>query len=267
MLSIPLRPIDFPVSPFPREMDEGVRVYRHGKGLDRLYTDDRKVTGSWFDGKIKRGVDHVIWISPSLVSRWLGYLEAKEKWPAGELERRWGRLRQDLGGKFTFVVRVCSMPRIDPLEGEIDRWTTRPDPAELRFLWTSSPNELPAIPMRMDVVDLVRNTEVPLTASRRVVGGQRSEPQGCLLSELWSRQASEVLRDDWWRRVPFGEPLRPEFEGLLAERSIPLGEFRSATFLVSVPIPDGPLAGSTFELRSFSPQKERIAKFELMERR
>lgn len=267
LISIPLKPLDFPETPIARHLDEGVRVYRHGKGLDRLYVDDRQVTGSWFDGKSNRGVDQAVWISPSLISRWLGYLEAKEKWPSGELERRWIRLRQDLGGKLTFVVRVCAMPKVDLLEGEIDRWSPRPDPTQVRFLWTSSPEDLPSIPPRMDFVDLVRAGSLPLNASRRVTGGMRIEPKSCLLTDLWSRQSAEVLQDDWWRRVPFGEPLRPEFEGPLAETPIPLGEFRSATFLVTVPIPEGPLAGPTFELRAFSPAKERIARFELLDRR
>lgn len=263
LMTIPLRPLDFPKQPIARELDEGVRVYRHGKGLDRLYQDDRKVTGTWFDGKVRRDADHVLWLSPSLISRWLGYLEAKEKWPEGELERRWTALRMDLGGRMSFVVRVCTMPRMDLLEGEISERIAPIDPKQLRFLWTSSLPPRPSVPARMDVIGLIRQRETPLNQSRRYVGGMRVEPKQCLLSEFWSRSASEVLKEDWWMRVPFGEALKSEFDCLDSSYAVPLGDFYSATYLVSLPLPEGPLAGPGFELRSFSPRKERVARFEL----
>lgn len=267
LLVLPLRPIDFPVEPIPREVIEGVRVYRFGKGVDRLYQDDRQSVGTWFDGKARRGVDTVLWVSPSLVSRWLGYLEAKEKWPEGELERRWSRIRTEMGGKLNFVVRACAFPKMDILEGQFEEPAKVFDPAEIRMLWTSSAERLNEVADRYPVVGLVKNESTPLTQSRRVPTAQRVEPKVCLLEEQWSRSASSIMAENWWRKAPFGEPLRGEFDRDSDGYQIPLGDFYAATYLASIPIPDGPLAGPSFELRVFRPRKEQVARFSLMAKR
>lgn len=265
LLTLPLRPVDFPATPIAGQLDEGVRVYRYGRGLDRLYQADRQSTGTWFDGKRKQGVDYVLWLSPSLISRWLGYLEAKEKWPSGELERRWERIRQDLGGRMTFIVRSCSMPRIDALEGEIAQPAPTLDAASIRFLWTSSPSPLPSVAARLPMVGLIRGGEPALDSSRRVPPGLRIEPSVCLVGERWSRLASEVLREDWWQRVPFGEPLRPELDSPDSGYRLPLGEFYSATHLVTLPLPATGWESPEFELRTFRPGKEQVARFSLFQ--
>jgi hypothetical protein len=253
------RPVDFPEVPLAHEVAKGVRTYSLGKGLERLYLDDRQVVGRWFDGRIHRDADTVLWISPSLVSRWLGYLEAKEKWPAGELESRWRRLRSHLGGRLTFVSRVSSFPKMDMLEQEP---AGRADPREashIRILWTSSERPIPEVEERKLI-------QVPGAVVREPHFGKRSlpeqrfEPEVCLLTRRQARDLDGLLREDWWLRVPFGEDLRPEFSPRCPEEGWPLGDFYSALYLASLPIPDG-FAGSGFELRLFSPRKERVAKY------
>lgn len=266
-LWIPLRLIDFPVHPIAEEIEVGVKTYQVHKGLDRLYLDDRQVVGKWFDGRLRQDVDQVLWISPGLVSRWLGYLEAKEKWPEGELEARWARLRSNLGGKMTFVARLCAMPRKDILDEEPPR---KPDPIDIqavRFLWTSS---LPEYPSRIEKEGLLSWSwprTPPEGFGKRPISGLRFEPKAALLASRQAREAKDVLREDWWLRVPFGEPLTPEFALVPSGFEYPLGDFYSATFLVCLPIPQGALQGAQFELRMFSPRKERIARFSILDRR
>ena len=260
------KPVDFPAAPIPSEIDAGVRTYALGKGLDRLYQDDRRVVGIWFDGRQHRDADQVLWISPSLVSRWLGYLEAKEKWPAGELESRWASLRKSLGGRMTFVVRLCSMPKMDVLEGEIG---SPADPCEIkdvRFLWTSSKSSLPDAPDRMMI--RVPGAEIHAPEfGKRAPAGLNADPAVYMISERRSDDAGKVLQEDWWMQVPFFEPLQPEFGKECLDEMMFCGDFHCRTYLVSLYVPSEPIESNRFELRIFSPRKERVARFSLQDRR
>jgi len=61
-------------------------------------------------------IEIAVFLSPSLVSRRLGYLQAREGWTNDQLETRWQLARETLGGRLSFLVRVCSFPKIDLLE-------------------------------------------------------------------------------------------------------------------------------------------------------
>lgn len=266
LLAAPMKPIDFPQAPIAKEVWAGVRIYSQRKGLDRLYLDDRRVVGLWFDGKRKVEADHVLWLSPSLMSRWLGYLEAAEKWPHGELEARWSSLRASLGGRLTFVIRLCSMPRVDFLEGEA---TCSPDFAEsshVRFLLTASEVELPERAARHELLGVNVGTgraPKPLQAAKEAL---RIDPWTAELSSRRARDASSVLKEDWWQRVPFARELTPEFASPTSEVGYPLGDYRCNTYLASSPLPKEPFPASGFQFRVFSPKKERIAKFSVFDR-
>jgi hypothetical protein len=254
-------PMEFPAWPIPAELDRGVRLYALGKGLDRLYLEDRKVIGTWFDGRARVGADEAIWLSPGLMSRWLGYLEAKEKWPRGELEARWRRIRADLGGRLTFVVRLCSFPRTDLFEEGLPPRHDPRDSRDVRFLWTSNDPDLPRVLPLEGPLSWVR----PEAFGTRVPSQMQRDPRVFLLSERQARSASEAMREDWWLRVPFGETLRPEFSESRCWDGYPLGDFYCSTYLATLPLPRKPMPDSEFELRIFSPRKERIARFDMGE--
>jgi hypothetical protein len=266
-LALPIKPIDFPSLPIAKEIDAGVCIYALGKGIDRLYLDDRRVVGLWFDGKVRQEADHVLWLSPSLISRWLGYLEAKEKWPDGELEGRWDALRAHLSGHMTFIVRLCSMPRIDPIEGEIDQKAQQEDSSDVRFLLTSSSPHKPSAATKDELLGFAIPRPVPPVGRRRVSGGIRLEPDVVALSRVQSREVRQVLDEDWWLRAPFGKALTPEFSKPPCFDDYPLGDYFASTYLVRFPIPKEPFPANSFQLRIFSPRKERIADFSLLERR
>ncbi len=258
-LWLPLKPLDYPERPIGVELERGVQAYVRGKGLERLYLEDRQVVGTWFDGSKKRDVDQVLWISPSLLSRWLGYLAAKEKWAEGELPARWAKLRASLGGKLTFLVRLGAMPKIDLMEQETVAPGSSRDALDVRFLWTSTAAPWPHVAAKEGFLGWSGPKRFPSTALR--IEGLRTEPRACRIGERRARSAEGVLVEDWWRRVPFGEPLTPEFERGNLEEGLPLGEFFATTYLVQLPVPGDTLPGGQFELRIFSPRKERIAGF------
>lgn len=260
-LVFPVKPIAFPDATIPYEVRRGVEIYAQGKGLERLYLDDRSVIGTWFDGMRKRDADHAIWVSPSLVSRWLGYLEAKEKWPDGEREARWRRLRNELGGKLTFIVRICSLPRIDFLEQEAVTRGSENSVREVRFLWTCSLPEWPSVREKEGYLGWSRGRGPWPEAAP--AAGFRVEPGVERVRVLQARRPEAVLADDWWRRVPFGESLRSEFDSGDDSWQIPLGDYHSATYLVQIPVPDRPFPDAQFELRAFRREKEQIARFSI----
>lgn len=265
-LALPLKPVDFPSAPLAAEVDKGVRTYSLGKGLERLYMDDRQVVGVWFDGRLHRDADHVVWISPSLMSRWLGYLDAKEKWPAGELEKRWGFLRKSLGGRMTFIVRLCALPKIDILEQEVALPADPCDMTKVRFLWTSNRSELSAVQDR-ELIHVPGAVERLPAFGKRVPIGLNSDPSVYLVSEHRADTANKVFQEDWWMRVPFGESIQPEFAKECMEEMAFCGEYHSRTYFVSLPIPEEPIEANRFELRIFSPRKERVAKFSLFSKK
>ena len=265
-LAVALKPVDFPEAAIPREIDTGVRTYALGRGLDRLYLDDRKVVGVWFDGRMHRDADQVLWISPSLASRWLGYLEAKEKWPSGELEKRWVLLRKSLGGRMTFIVRLCAMPKIDIFDQEVASPADPCDMKDVRFLWTAGKISLPDAPEKL----MVRIPGAEIHApefGKRTPTGLNADPAVYMISERRSDVAGKVLQEDWWMQVPFFEPLQPEFGKECLDEMMFCGDFHCRTYLVSLYVPTEPIENDRFELRIFSPRKERVARFSLVGRR
>lgn len=73
--------------------------------------DDRKAIGQWSEGVRKLDVEWVVRLSPELMSRWFGYLSLREAWPEGELERRWGSVRQELGNKPVYILVLSAFPK------------------------------------------------------------------------------------------------------------------------------------------------------------
>jgi len=79
--------------------------------IEEVYRDDRIVLGTWNEGVRDLDVEWVIRISPELISRWFGFLEARELWPAGELESRWHSFNQQIGKKPVYVVVLSAFPK------------------------------------------------------------------------------------------------------------------------------------------------------------
>lgn len=252
-----LRPIAFPPAPIPVEVRRGAALYLAAKGIDRTLEEDRRILGVWFDGRVKRGVEEAVWLSPALVSRWLGYLEAKEKWFPGELQLRWAAARALLDGRITVVVRLSAFPKwVDPDYGTMGR----ADPAEVdrvRFLVTAG-GELP----EAGAFGSAYRAELHLAGSRG--GAFQFEPHAALLAREQTRSAGAMEVQEWMDAVPFLPSLTPEFWQPPRPTGLRLGGFHSAWYLLDLPATAAIRRAPAFEVRVFSPRKERIARFDLV---
>ncbi|HVL39825.1 MAG TPA: hypothetical protein VM328_10595, partial [Fimbriimonadaceae bacterium] len=204
-----LRPVHFPPQPIQHEIERGIEVYRQGKGLERVLMEDRQIVGWWFNGKIKEGVEEVVWISPSLVSRWLGYLWAQEKWAGGELERRYGRLRARLRGQMWFMTRLSRLPKMDFLgEEEPPRpMSFKPEPVRLLFT-TGADLPSPSTSFRLKVARRLGEPEPEFEPHE----GLRVALAPVGLAEISGREWGALKGFPWYLTTHLLQELWPEFE-------------------------------------------------------
>lgn len=253
-----LRPVAFPPTPLVNEVRRGAAVYVAGKGIDRVLLEDRSVIGTWFDGRIHRDVEDVLWISPSFVSRWLGYLEAQEKWPQGVLEARWQALRPDLDGRLSFIVRLSSFPRIVDPEFGSQRKADAAEVDNVRFSLTSGAF-LPAAGTARTVPKAIR-----LLKASSDGGGLNLLLHAAPLRRSQGRSWREFEAVPWYSLVPFGDLVWPEFATAPPNTGLALGGHFAGWYGLSLPVPETLRTQSAFELRVFSPRKERVAQFNLV---
>lgn len=193
--------------------------------ISRIWGKDRQVIGDWSNGYVKVPVEHVVWVSPSLVSRWLGFLSEREHWEDGDLGARWNGIAALIGQKRMFVVQLTAFPKM-PTYGVSDYERTSPEEIEnVRFVYTSG---------------------------EKVVRMQAER-----IAQRQSRDRRALEDFPWWHQVSFGEFLTGEFEQTHAEPPLPLGDYHRAWYLVSV---EG-FEDAKFEVRVLSRRKERVARF------
>lgn len=254
----------FPPEPLEHEVARGIEVYRKAKGIDRVLMEDRQIVGWWFDGRVKKGIEDVIRISPEMLSRWLGYLGAREKWPPSEIQTRWEKLRHHLEGKLAFVVRLASYPKQDPFGGLSEpSKEARDECFQVRFLLTTDGRYLP---------DQVRN---PAPVSVRLAplpvppeggpGPQYWQPHVRLAASKQGRDRAEVALDDWFRHLEIGKWLQPEFGVAPGETGyrLQIGDNFSALYWLETAAKAEVGEAKTLEVRVFSARKERVATFKL----
>jgi hypothetical protein len=254
-----MKPIDFPAQPIATELLRGEKVYYQRRGLERVLAEDRVVIGTWFDGRIKRDVEDVTWVSPSLVSRWLGYLNAQEKWPYAELIGRWQALRARLGGRMTFVAQLSALPRRDPLDLAEEANANFEDALDARFLVTHD-LEGPAPATEAHLEDGALTGKA---ATRRSL--MRYEPLVTALGSIKAYDWRSLFATKWYQLSADFEPLLPEFQ--LPYRPDPyrnrLGDHLTVIYRVEAPLPDRPLAAAELQVRVFTKRHERAAHFSL----
>ncbi len=193
--------------------------------VSRIWGEDRQTIGLWSNGYVKVPVEHVVWLSPSLVSRWLGFLSAREYWADGELQSRWTPIAKEVGDRRLFIVQLTAFPKKPTYEiGDSER-TTPEEIENVRFVYTSG-----AKSERMEAVRIAR----------------------------WqSRDRFELDGFPWWQHIELGRYLTGEFEKSVVEPPLPLGDYYRAWYAVWVT----GASDATFEVRALSRRKERVAKF------
>ncbi|MCH8978247.1 MAG: hypothetical protein IH945_03265 [Armatimonadetes bacterium] len=197
--------------------------------MARVWRSDRQDIGWWSNGYEKKAVEHVTWLSPDLVSRWLGFLQAREYWPEEELLDRWDRIAAALGGSRTFVVELSAFPKLPTYEIGDYRRTTPEEIDNVRFVYTSGGRAMPMPAVRL--------------AARQ------------------SRRRSDLEGFAWWQLLEFGGDLTGEFEAAVPEWPLPLGDYYRSWYLVSIEDP----GDDSFEVRVLSRRKERVARFVLQD--
>jgi hypothetical protein len=253
---------EFPAEPISAEVSRGAGFFKKNKGIERTLLEDRFSLGTWYDGKVKRDVEQAIRLSPSMLSRWLGYLEAREKWGPEAIARRWQQLRGGLEGRLAFVVQISSMPKADLFEPHLRVESFSNDWLDVRFLVTLGGRGLPRAPTREPFFgwSIFRPKQLE---SRSEAPALRLEPEVSLIALLQGRDRSRVLGHPWYVGLPFERELSPEFGARGFEYVPPVGEYKSAWFLVTVPLPDNAGAYADLQLWVFSKGKERIADWDL----
>lgn len=105
--------------PIEAEFNEGKRIYAQKKGIDRTEKDARIVIGKWFDGTRIEPVEELIFLTPGLLSRWLGYQmsagAAKE-----EIEASWSKCSAQFSGKGMAMIRLARLCTVDPIDADTD---------------------------------------------------------------------------------------------------------------------------------------------------
>ena len=197
----------------------------------KVWGSDRQAIGWWSNGYQKISVEHVTWLSPDLISRWLGFLQAREYWPEGELQERWNRIAEGIGGTRSFIVELSAFPKLPTYEIGDYRRTTPEEIDEVRFVYTA--------------------------------GGRAAPMSAARLAAWQSRRRSDLERFAWWQVLWFGGGLTGEFESAAPEPPLPLGDYYRSWYLVSI---ENPGRDDRFEVRVLSRRKERVAGFGPRER-
>lgn len=248
-----------PSNPIPSEFHKGTLLYASGKGVERCWLSDRKVVGTWSHNFHRQDVEEVIWLSPRLLSRWTGYLAAKEKWLDSEKQRRWNSLCELLGDKSIFVVRLSAYPKVSPF-GEEEQRPSFADLDQVRFQITIDGSALPRPPLKYFVGQKEYRSD-PGWQVREA--SHRAHP----IATLRGRERGSLERFEWWNATPLhwvlGSGLSPSMpKGL----GYTLGWYRSDWHWVETDVQAMSAAVSNFQFRIFSPGKERVANFSLANR-
>lgn len=232
----------FPAEPIPEHLEHGRTLGRSKPktssrdlfsspaprtSFETIWKSDRQAIGWWSNGYSQQPVEHAIWLSPELMSRWLGFLQAREYWSDDELSERWEALRERFTGSYTFIIQLTAFPKL-PTYGVGDYVRTTPEELlDVRFVMTS------------------RSTSLALEARQL---------------EFWqsrNRDALESFR--WWHSLEIGWALTGEFDSPSEPPFLSVGDYYRAWYLVSI---DTAPKFERFEIRTLSRRKERVATFE-----
>jgi hypothetical protein len=234
--------MEFGLSPDASAVVEGAALARDkpfapfenliGDGIDQSEVIEvpgryRRPIGQWSNGQRKVAVEWATWMSPELLSRWLGFLAEREHWPAGRVQERWNLVTPDLRGRILLVVELTAYPKLKTFGFGNYR---EPDPSTIREL------------------------EFHLTA-----GSWQVKPEVVSHEEWEARERHQVEAYRWWLQLGFGRALAPQFEAEQATKPLPFGDYHRAWYVLVVDQP--PVDVDEFTLRVLNRNKERTATF------
>ncbi len=110
---------DIVSEPIVAELQEGKRIFQRGKGIDRTEKDARIVIGKWFDGERLQSVEEAVFITPGLLSRWLGY-QSSAGTPKEDITAAWSKCYSQFSNKRMALIRLARLCTVDIQEGDTD---------------------------------------------------------------------------------------------------------------------------------------------------
>jgi hypothetical protein len=250
----------FPTEPISEELARGEQICYKGKGIERTLMEDRVAVGKWFDGAQKRETDQIIWLSPKMISRWLGYLNAKEKWSKEELNRRWSLMSAALDGKLTFVAELYALPKQSDLLEITEGANTKPETAtNIRFLVTYLTDKERDEAQHIESMVRKKNPQSPL---------EREEPRVIPFGVFKAYSLDGSQQWPWHTLDPVFDPLSPEFapKRPTAYDGI-VGDYVRAIYVIQADLPEKPMPWERFEVRVFAPGKQPVARFSVAEKK
>jgi hypothetical protein len=231
---ISFKPLALTDKPAPKMMALGARIASSGKGLDRVLMEDRQVVGRWVKSFVPKDTEDVLWISPDLISRWLGYLQNSENLSDAEVSQRFLDIRKKEASTLWFVVRLAALDKQDPLEMGTDE--------------TAVTTDLSPVAIKVTLTDIGGNrVALPAVMIRTLADAKSSEPDQ-LIGLPWY-----IFSDSFTSLLPAVPPLPPPFN---------TGSNEARCIFVKVALPDTILAARQVELRVLSRRKTRIARFD-----
>ncbi len=249
--------------PLPEQVAEGKRLYAQGKGIERTLKDSRSVIGVWFDGRVKDDVESIIWVSPGMASRWLGYLEAQSKWPKSETQRRWDAIRGQVRGRLCFVIRLSAMPRLVGLDMESEGKPTTVDIDNPSFRLTSGPGY--SFPRNKMLDRFLRTTKTPSYPQTLSITLPLPDPvapvESFELAHWQSRDRFRLDRYQWYQDLPLAISFLKPGQEIELDPGYGLGDYGSKWFWVSFDPAQLHACAGGFEVWIATANKERVGSF------
>ena len=106
-------------TPIAAEFKEGKHIFEKHKGIDRTEKDARIVIGQWFDGDRTQVVEEAVFVTPGLLSRWLGYRLASGTAPE-EVSASWMKCSAQFSNKTLALIRLARLCTVDMIDGDVD---------------------------------------------------------------------------------------------------------------------------------------------------
>jgi hypothetical protein len=115
----------FGTEPIAEDFKAGQKIFKQHKGIDRVTKDSRIVIGQWFNGANLQPVEEAIFVTPGLLSRWLGYHQANGKSKL-EVQSAWTKCSAQFSEKTVVVIRLARLCTVDMIDGDVDN-SAKPD--------------------------------------------------------------------------------------------------------------------------------------------
>ena len=151
--------------PIPSEVAEGQHIFGRKKGIDRTQKDARVVIGQWFDGDRLLPVETAIFLTPGLLSRWIGY-QAAEGTSVKDGMATWKKCIDLVSKPTHIIIQLSRLSTVDMVDGDVDN--------------SANPNGLDTIKIQI-----------------REVGKPWNDINYKIVQDIQQRRPEEVLKDSW----------------------------------------------------------------------